>query len=317
VNSIRHNSNERHTIFQPISGIEGVYVATAKRKGPTVGIATKVHGNECASEIVLQNLLKNGIDLDCGRVLLLDCNPRAFEAKKRFIEVDLNRSFRELTPVEKTKKPEELPYEIKRAQELIPYLDQCDSLLDLHESHSSPIDPFIICELPSINLAFTIGARIIALNFTEAEPNGTDNWMQRHGKRAICYEVGYYSETAKNARLGMKAVARFLQAEKLTSDSLIPLFSRLHVRVVKARPGVKRGTEPFVFSRAYKSFDPLYIGEHIATHGSQKIVADEHGVIIFPNQDVKPGAEAFSFGEILEIKEVRALRKNNDSQPNN
>lgn len=286
---------------------EGVWLFDTKRPGRTVCIMGGVHGNEHAGKLVVQTLAKEGLLLSRGKVFLIHGNPKASEQNVRGTEADLNRSFRALTNSEKAVPFDSLPYEVRRAQKLMPYMDECVSLLDMHESHSSHIEPFIICEAPDLPLALLIGAHDIAINFTEAEPGGTDGYMHKKRRGALCYELGYFTQSVTNARFGLRVVERFLSVEGLIDKGFEPLLSRNPTRIIKARKGLVRGKDEFVFEQMYRSFDSITAGEVLGYSGEAPVIAEQTGVIIFPNRSASVGQEVFSYGEILDMTEVRKL----------
>lgn len=102
---------------------------SSPHKGPRLLVLGAVHGNEicgvAAIHDVLARIEKKEISIDAGRVTFIPvCNPRAYEQRVRFVEHNLNRRMqRHAAPK---------LYEEKLMNELIPHLEECDYLLDIH-----------------------------------------------------------------------------------------------------------------------------------------------------------------------------------------
>ena len=107
------------------------YQYKGANSGPHLLLTGAVHGNEVAGPIALNKLMtlldKGGIQIKRGTVTIIPvCNPRALDQDVRFTEDNLNRLIR------KNDSPNS--YEDMLAQELIPYIDACDYMLDVHSN---------------------------------------------------------------------------------------------------------------------------------------------------------------------------------------
>jgi len=102
---------------------------------PTIGILGLCHGDEIVGKLVL-DYLKNDLPSKIinGRVKLIYANLPAEKANKRYIDVDLNRSF-----------PGKIDglLEERIAYELRPVISSCSYLLDIH-STSEWDEPFVV-----------------------------------------------------------------------------------------------------------------------------------------------------------------------------
>lgn len=276
---------------------EGVWVGETGVPGPTLGIMGGVHGNELSGIEVVSNLRSQSLDIVGGSVVLMLGNLRAIDEDVRFTEVNLNRSFRHLTEQEMELGIEGLSYEVQRAQELLPYLDQTDALLDLHEFDFRDLDPFIICERNALQTAKRIGAPIISFGWSQSEAGGTDGYMYENGKEGICYELGDLTDPEGNIRRGHEAVKRFFSAHGLLAESFEPLYAEpVYVQTDFAH--VRTGEE-FHMQREFTTFEPLKEGEIIAIEDGSPIVAGKDEVIIFPKQNPQLNAEAFTIGKVI------------------
>ena len=97
--------------------------------GPNLSITGAIHGNEPCGPVVIGQLLDdigNGdIGITRGGVSLIPvCNPAAYERGIRYFERNMNRRFHP--------KDEPATYEDRRINELAPYFEKADYLLDIH-----------------------------------------------------------------------------------------------------------------------------------------------------------------------------------------
>ena len=127
------------------SGIPGFMTAAAPRPGPHVVLIGLLHGNEIGGAIVLDRLLRAGLQPSRGRLTVgfanLDAYARFDPAQptaSRFVDEDLNRLW-DPTLLNGPRTSAELA----RAREIRPVIDQADVLLDLH-SMLWPSDPLIL-----------------------------------------------------------------------------------------------------------------------------------------------------------------------------
>lgn len=278
---------------------EGVSIYDTGIPGPTVGIIGGVHGNERAGMTIVRRIKLKGYGIHLGKLILIEGNPCAIKEKVRFTETNLNRKFRKLNEIE-SKMGDDLPYETVRAQELLPFLDECEALLDLHEHYSPELGSFIICEKPSYDVARRIGAPIISSGWSTAEAGGTDGYMAKNNKPGICFELGYLKNTEKNVKLGLKVVNRFLSAYGMIKPESRPLFPEKKTKYVQALYSHIRRDKQFKLSRQFKSFESLSEGELIAQDGNKKVFAGKDEIIIFPREDDPIGTEAFTVGQSID-----------------
>ena len=127
------------------TGIPGFTTLASGRAGPHVAVVALTHGNEIAGAIVLDRLLRSGIQISRGRLTLGFANVDAFArfdpanpTTSRFIDEDLNRVW---SPAQLDGPRRSL--ELDRARAMRPLIDGVDVLLDLH-SMLWPSDPLIL-----------------------------------------------------------------------------------------------------------------------------------------------------------------------------
>lgn len=280
-------------------GPENTWMYDSGHPGETVAILGGVHGDELAGPRTIRRVMdqveSRKLPVEEGRLIIIEGNPEAVKKQKRASTPgeNLNRDFKELTP-EQAAHPEELTYEQKRAQELMPLLDEADEALDLHEHHQPEGVPFIIGESNTFVTARKIGAPYIAAGFSKTEPGGSDGYMAEHGKPGLCFELGYVGDTQENVGRGLLAVRNFLGANGLVDTKIVPVYEGDPV-FVHARSATKKQPKgQFRFARSLNSFSELKPGEIFAADGDKWYQAEPGDYIIFPNPMVKPGEEAFN-----------------------
>ncbi len=127
------------------TGIPGFTTFNSSNPGPHVGITALIHGNELAGAIVLDQMLRDGVALECGRLTVgfanLDAYARfdpAHPTASRFVDEDLNRLW-DAASLDGSRRSRELA----RAREMRPLIERLDVLLDLH-SMLWPSDPLTL-----------------------------------------------------------------------------------------------------------------------------------------------------------------------------
>jgi len=273
--------------------IEGVWVGRASHAGPTVGLLGGVHGDERAG-VEIVKAAHNHLKIDRGTVIVMMGNLPAIERGIRYIDTNLNRSFKTLDSSNNVKK---LQYEAYRAQQLLPYLDKCESILDLHEYNDLKDKPFIICERDTLEIALRIGAPVISFGWSKTEAGGSDGYMHSQGKEGLVYELGPRTHTSQDVHLGVKVLLRFLAAKGMIDDKLPTLFR--NPMLVQTHKAIKRADKHYKLTRHFTTFEKLVPGELIAVNGKDRIYAKPEQVIIFAEPNPPIGDEAFSIGRIV------------------
>ena len=264
-----------------------IYHRASETPGPALTLMAGVHGNETAGILALQRFIKEDMPLLRGSVTMIFGNPRAIEQSARFTEVNLNRCFLPNTEGDS--------YEAKRAQEIMPYLNDADALLDIHASNIPGSEPFIICEENALPIARKFQMHILSTGWDAIEPGASDGYMFQQGKVGICAECGYAGDGEQYQDLAYDTLRRFLDHYDVLAyeyeepdESLQRL---LHVDQV-----VMKTREDFVFTRMYPDFATLKKGECFAKDGESEYCVDRERVIVFANPDKEVGGEACILG---------------------
>lgn len=320
------------------ASIEGVWMYNSGKPGPTTGLMVGVHGDERAGPLIAQGLLRatNGpviggdligeltdkeqvcveraagyfseLEIACGSLLVMLGNLRAMRERTRLYNGDnLNRWLRDPDHTEQTAPT--LSYVQARGRELLPYMSQCHTLLDLHEYTGNR--PFLIAErgpaLTAASYLATDPRTVLSCNWNQIEPGGADGYMFDHGKVGICFELGCKYYPQKNIRRGAMALKRLLAYQ-----GQLPHAARLekvvvHTPILEMTRAVMYARSPFRLAEPFDHFQVLRPGQLIATQGTgeteERIYAAEGGsapeVIVFPKRRPRRGAEAFCLGHYV------------------
>lgn len=138
----------------------GVWHFDSGEPGRSLMITSLVHGNELCGAWALKDLLASGLQPRHGRLTLAFCNLDAFDTfdasnhdASRYVDEDFNRVWvDERLHAAHT-------HERRRAQAMLPWLQQADWLLDLHSMHEPSAPLLLTGTLPrNIALARQLGA---------------------------------------------------------------------------------------------------------------------------------------------------------------
>jgi predicted deacylase len=145
-------------------GIDYVTRLDSGKPGPHVIVQALTHGNELSGAITLDYLFKQKFQPTRGVVSFIFANVAAYAMwdpqnpdGNRYVEEDFNRVWSD----EVLNGPRD-SVELRRARELVAYIDTADYLLDLH-SMSAPSAPLMVCGVrpkggqKSVNLSAKIG----------------------------------------------------------------------------------------------------------------------------------------------------------------
>jgi predicted deacylase len=145
-------------------GIDYVTRMDSGKPGPHVVVQALTHGNELCGALTLDYLFQQNIRPMRGVLSFIFANVAAYGLwdpanpdGNRYVEEDLNRVWAD----DVLKGPRD-SVELRRARELVAYIDTADFLLDLH-SMSAPSSPLMVCGVrpqggqKSVNLSAQIG----------------------------------------------------------------------------------------------------------------------------------------------------------------
>ena len=275
-----------------------VFHFKGKKAGAHLLVLGAVHGNETAGPKAIQRLIP---DLQAGRVVLTQgeltlipvCNLKAYQQDVRQIDENLNRVMKW--------HDQPTTYEQTLANDLVPYLQECDVLLDLHSSHCPGDIPFAFCDYPTpdnqklvqaLPVEYVLqGWPTIYRNNPTIQDFSTEWLAHEYGKSASTLECGYHkapeaAEVAYQAILGVLSAFGSIEGEVHKHPQQHILMQNY---VIKEAPGR--------LAKPYKHLDPVTKGQPLAIYEDGRILtAPEDGYILLPNPAGEIGAEWYYFG---------------------
>ena len=265
----------------------------------TIHISGIVHGNEVGSLPTLVHLIE---DLESqntyfgGQINISLGNLEAARLNRRFIDADLNRLFLRPQP-----KEHQSTHEGKRARELMPLLEQCDVVLDLHQTMLPSAIPFYIFpDTPqAIAIAEAIGGTTAYIDATPTNDTPTyqcaDEFVWRQGKPALTLELGEAGFHTPADRASSTAVRNLITLfERLRIQHL--LISRHSEDLLSTIQGSRRESlswyttvhrEPYASQELQLrpnliNFHPVTKGERLTVEGTPALFAAYDGRLLFP-----------------------------------
>ncbi|GAB4393184.1 MAG: M14 family metallopeptidase [Gammaproteobacteria bacterium] len=282
--------------------------------GKTLVVTGAVHGNEQCGTRAIQRLINDldagQITLSQGKLLLIPiCNPRAFDAKVRFIERNLNRYLYPKTHCRY--------YEDHLDPIICEVLRQADVLLDLH-SYASPGGPFVFlgCQnAEELVFARSLGVHNFIYGWADAfsanksssaddrESMGTTEYARSKGAIAATLECGNHDNEDAD-KIGYQGILNALKhLDMLSSHSAIKPDSAIE-STVKALPTcclkmkyVFYKEQEGEFTQPWRHFDAVEKGQVLAQLADgHTIIAPEDGYIVLPKYNPQIGGEWFYMG---------------------
>ena len=254
--------------------IRGVVTRDSGLPGPHVAIVALMHGNEIAGAILLDALLREGLAPRRGRLSFLFANPDAYArfdpadpAASRFVEEDMNRLWAEEVLAGP---PRSL--ELRRAQQLLPFLRTVDLLLDLHSMLLQPV-PILLTgrSEPSLDLARQVGVPALVVA-DDGHPTGLRLLDHAHfargPARALLLEAGLHWEPETVAMM-REGTLRFLAAA-----GVLPAAPPLAAppRVARVTDTVVPASHRFAFVARFRGGEVIpEAGTLLATDGDREI----------------------------------------------
>ncbi len=300
--------------------------------GPRLLVLGAVHGNEmCGARAIAQlieELDSGALAIQRGTLTLVPVsNPLACQLKQRMGDRNLNRKMA----------PRAIPqdFEDRLANVLCPLLDAHDVLLDLHSFHTGGA-PFVMIGPPNnsgrlepfahadaeMQLALHTGPHRIVEGWLDTyfrgiqkriaksasegsrlqtlvtNPNygvGTTEYMRSRGGYGVTLECGQHDDPQA---VGVARHA-ILQTLALLGLAALPLGPEPPAReILRLVDVTDRNHAGDSFSREWRSFDALKVGDVIGTRsGGEAITAASDGFIVFPNPRAEAGQEWFYFAQ--------------------
>lgn len=230
--------------------------------GPSVGIFALTHGNEPAGLQAQERFLQEyGLQaLKCGKVFLLQINPRAYQHNVRFLDLNMNR----IGKYTRTHQG----YEMQRLEELLPILEELDVALDIH-SVPTPIPQTIGISATQYQAMAEeiLGVDMLLVDDRFDEAGSLISYITRRGKPAFGIECGSHQDAGASER-ALDAMLRLLQAEKMLDlhdlkkipppDSVFKFFQEIYPESLD-----------FHYLKPYRNFEMIAAGEVYAQDGQR------------------------------------------------
>lgn len=146
--------------------IEWVTITDSWNKWYTIWILALTHGNEIAWLRAQQEFIRKWYDklISDWRVIFICVNIEAYKKNIRFIDVNMNRVWKFLEKIE--------AYEVDRFKEILPMIDQCDIILDIHSVSKNTNNLMAICHSKDWPLA----KRILKTDRLLVDDNFDEEW---------------------------------------------------------------------------------------------------------------------------------------------
>ena len=182
-------------------------------------VTVMIHGDEVGPLDglldVMDALESNKLTYD-GVITCVVGNPEAGRIGQRFVDVDMNRIFSRDAWSATTDQP--IPIEVKRAEQLMDYIDDCDLLIDFHQTIQDSVQAFYITPWSSQAwrwMRLMGGAKVWVTRHPERGGGGlkcADEYARQQGKPAIALELGSLGFTPKSRSGVWKSLSRALKA---------------------------------------------------------------------------------------------------------
>jgi predicted deacylase len=286
------------------TGIDYVTTLDSGHPGPHLMISALVHGNELCGAVVLDRLLREGIQPRQGKLTLVFVNvaahrqfdPRAPLAS-RFVDEDFNR----LWDVATLEGPRD-SVELRRARELRPLIDTVDVLLDLHSmQQDSP--PLTLCGITAkgLRLARELGYPIHVVSDAGhaggtrlrdyAEFDDPDS-----SRNALLVECGQHWR-ASSVDVAWRVTRRFLtRFGVLQADEAGPDDAQQLIRVTTA---ISATSARFRFVDDYRGMEVIPRAGTVIARDNGRTIATPYDdcVLVMPVHGVRPGQTAVRLGQ--------------------
>ncbi len=244
-----------------------------------------VHGNE-KSGIHAIKMLKS-ISLVCWELILINANIFAQKKWKRYIEKDLNRCFGQ---------KKEWTLECRLATIIEPYIQACDTLLDIHNTTGSTGVRFVICEQDKHLTSFDVDIHLSGLDVLH--PGWSDWYANTLGKHWYCLESGsIHEDILVSTNFAYQSCLNLLKT--LGQVKWKPKVYTNKIKIL-CKDIYKTQTHSFLLSKNFWDFEEIKKGQLIAFDWKDKIFSQEDWIIIFPYKQEKIGNEWFVFWKKLD-----------------
>jgi succinylglutamate desuccinylase len=275
--------------------IAETFIIDSEVDGPTITIMGGLHGDEPSGVEIVNDLVKNGIELLRGRIKLVIGNIQAVAENKRYIDKDANRLFAGGEQFSETS-------DYKRVQEIKQFMSEfggTDVLLDIHNIRTKPVEgkpqSFVVCPNPEhsegIPVLQALGIADVltgkALFGADNNPVYSDTFAASIGALGVTLEGGYMKEP--QTELIKKSILNVLAHYDMIDSCKV---KNPKPNIINAHTSVMAGNN-FSFSKTYTTWDEIPAHTLFGTDDDGEYsTGDKAAVIIFPK-----GADMIKAGE--------------------
>jgi Succinylglutamate desuccinylase / Aspartoacylase family len=269
------------------TGVRGFTTRAASTPGPHVALLGLTHGNEISGAIVLDRLLRAGLQPTRGRLTFGFVNPEAFQrfdprqpTASRFVDEDINRVW----DIDVLDGPRH-SVELERAREIRPLIDTVDVLIDLH-SMLWPSEPLTLCGETEKGRRLALETGVPAMVVADHGHAG--------GKRIIDYPrfadpespyVGNLIEAGQHWEPATVDIAREAVGALLHHLEMAPVCAELPPPLPRPRARFARVTKVVTATTANFSFVQDYRGGDVVAKRNTVIALDGATEIRTPHND--------------------------------
>lgn len=279
-----------------LSRVIGEY--SGGKKGPLFFITAAVHGNEPSGVRALQRVFaeleKSKPEIE-GTIVGVLGNKKALELNKRFIEEDLNRTWKE----ERIKNGEIITHEQREMQEIIKLLKSYPEenftkryFLDCHTTSSESLPYISVQEVNDNNEWAHRFPTYIVRGFSDIVYGAIDHYLSRTGLTGFTFEAGQHEHktSVENHEgiiwIGLKEACN-LDLTKITCyPECVEKFAEKNAPDQKTFKIIYRhGLEDdsmFKMQPGFKNFQKIKKGELLAFDGNREIKSDWNARIFMP-----------------------------------
>jgi predicted deacylase len=263
--------------------------------GPRLLIIGCIHGREVCGYNAMMRLCEmldnNEIQLKCGTLALIPkCNPPAFDARVRDVNVNLGRI------IGKHEKFESYEYEI--AGQIAAAIEECDYLLDIHSFVNVGGAPFVFQDYDdaaSLSAALIFGLPVIKgwpelyQDSDEKKVGDAGFYANRFGKIPVTVECGTNGSKAADGVAAcaiMKMLVFLGMLDGHSANANDNRVYRMEKIIWRDRPGK--------LCKPWKNFDFIPTGTIVAEYDDGETLSFDYDFyIIMPKDDARIGTEWF------------------------
>ena len=254
-----------------------------KKPWNTTTIMVWVHWNELSWVNALLEILDE-IKIISWKIYFIFANLKALKLNQRQFEKNMNRCFIE-NNIWTT-------YEDKRANEITPYLQKSDYLLDVHNTlNKNNSIPFLISEYKELWQYFQVD--LVVSGFDELHKWWSDWYMNLIWKKWICLESwSIYDE--KWVEIAKNWILNFLKFTKNISGNPKTYEKQKFINFDNI---YKNKTLNFRFTKEFLDFEKVNLWQIIAYDWEEKIISQKDWYIVFTYNPKNIWDECFCFWE--------------------